>query len=489
MLWVSRTFERYFGIERDDVLGRDMRRLLDIQLRDVFAEAETVTQMLLRSYAEKSHPRRFECRIAAGGRRQDRWLEHWSEPIRSGEHAGGRIDYYYDITDRKQAEDSARRSEDQLIQAQKMEAVGRLAGGLAHDFNNLLTAINGYTDLILKAPIDRRLGRYVGEVRKASNRAADLTSKLLTLSRRQAAEQRIVDLNQVVLNLEDLLQRLIGEDIELSTHLDPALERVWVDPAQLEQALLNLAVNARDAMPDGGQLTLETSSTSLDERSAKRLSLEPGGYAVLQVSDTGCGMDPETMSRIFEPFFTTKTAGRGTGLGLSTVKAILEQIGGRITVASELGKGSTFATYLPVIDQTIRDADPGAGRERQDLTGSETILLVEDDEPVRAVIGTMLGGNGYRVLSAHDAKAAIAVLDDPASDVQLLLTDVVMPGLTGPELAEQARAARPDLDVLLMSGYSEGSEGLINTEDDAVVLIQKPFSAEQLLRKLREILQ
>ncbi len=287
-----------------------------------------------------------------------------------------------------------------------------------------------------------------------------------------------------------MLRYLIGERIELSVELEKGFCWVKVDPGQIEQIVVNLAVNSRDAMPDGGRLSLATSSVVLEPAEAKKLGLEAGRYAVLSVSDTGCGMDAETLLHIFEPFFTTKTAGRGTGLGLSTVKAILEQIGGRITVESEVGKGSSFRTYLPVIDQTIQDAAPVGVREQaQDFSGSETILLVEDDEPVRAVIGTMLEGNGYRVLSARDARDAIGILDSAGSEIQLLLTDVVMPGLTGPELAEQARAGRPELNVLFMSGYSEGSERLVSTEDSTVALIQKPFAGDQLLRKLREVLR
>ncbi len=478
LTFVNDAFCRFFGGEAEALLGR---KFFTVAVEKDRVEFATQLSSLNRHRPIRTREQRWD-----GPHDESRWLQWTDRALFDG--AGDLVEFQSvgrDTTDQKLLEG-------QLRQSQKMEVVGQLTGGIAHDFNNLLMVITGYSELLIQGQSSKgeEPDRFLVAIDQAAQRAASLTRRLLAFSRRQIVQPANLDLAEVVKEVDEMLRYLLGERIDLSVRLEPGFCWVKVDPGQIEQIVVNLAVNARDAMPDGGQLTLETASADLDERGAQKLHLEPGPYAVLRVSDTGCGMDPETMSRIFEPFFTTKTAGRGTGLGLSTVKAILEQIGGRITVASELGKGSTFATYLPVIDQTIRDADPAAGRERQDdLTGSETILLVEDDEPVRAVIGTMLEGKGYRVLSAHDAKAAIAVLDDAASEVELLLTDVVMPGLTGPELAEQARAARPELDVLLMSGYSEGSEGLINTEDDAVVLIQKPFSAEQLLRKLREILQ
>ena len=477
LTFVNEAFCRFFGGEAGELLGR---KFFTVAVEKDRVEFATQLSSLDRHRPIRTREQRF-----TGTDDEPRWLQWTDRALFDG--VGNLAEFQSvgrDTTDQKLLEG-------QLRQSQKMEVVGQLTGGIAHDFNNLLMVITGYSELLIQGQSNRgeEPDRFLVAIDQAAQRAASLTRRLLAFSRRQIVQPANLDLAEVVKEVDEMLRYLLGERIELSVQLEPGFCWVKVDPGQIEQIVVNLAVNARDAMPDGGQLTLETSSTELDERGAKRLGLEPGSYAVLKVSDTGCGMDQETMSRIFEPFFTTKTAGRGTGLGLSTVKAILEQIGGRITVESEPGKGSTFSTYLPVIDQTIRDAEPAGGRERQDLTGSETILLVEDDEPVRAVIGTMLEGKGYRVLSAHDAKAAIAVLDDVSNDIQLLLTDVVMPGLTGPELAQQARAARPDLDVLLMSGYSEGSESLINTEDDAVALIQKPFSAEQLLRKLREILQ
>jgi two-component system, cell cycle sensor histidine kinase and response regulator CckA len=320
-------------------------------------------------------------------------------------------------------------------------------------------------------------------------RAASLTRRLLACSRRQIVQPANVDLAEVVGEVDEMLRYLLGQTIELKVRLTPGICWVRVDPGQIEQIVVNLAVNARDAMPDGGELKLETTTTELAGGHAQQLGLEPGPYAALSVSDTGRGMDPETLRHIFEPFFTTKTSGRGTGLGLATVKAILEQIGGGIAVESEPGRGSTFRAYLPLIDQTIHGTALAAGHERQDLTGSDTILVVENDEPVRAVLGTILEGKGYRVLPVHDAATALEILDAAGADVRLLLTEAVMPGGSGLELAARARAARPGLDVLVMSGYSkDGSSRQIDAEDASVALIQKPFSTDQLLRKLREVL-
>ena len=490
VLWVSRTFERYFGMARADLLGQDMRQLLYFQLRDVFFDSDNVIRTLLASYAEPDGlspdpSRRFECRIKAGNQRQDRWLEHWSEPIRSGEHAGGRIDYFYDITDRKQAEASARSSESQLIQAQKMEAVGRLAGGLAHDFNNLLTAINGYTDLILKLSIEDQVERYVSEIRKASHRATDLTSKLLTLSRRQAPAQRVVDLNQLVLDLEGLLRRLIGEDIELVTELDPELGRVWVDPGQLEQAVLNLAINARDAMPTGGHLILQSANIEPGHGPVRKPSLE--NCVSLSITDNGIGIDPEVREHIFEPFFTTKEADKGTGLGLSTVYAAVSQNQGRIEVDSTPGRGSTFRIYLPVVAGAV-EVGPEARPRDVPRHGHERILLVEDDAGVRTLVCELLEHQGYTVDAAEHPAHALELVDRSSREIELLVTDVVMPGMSGPDLANQLVQRFPNMKLLFISGYTDSfilRHGLLDAEH---VMLQKPFDARLLAAKVREIL-
>lgn len=485
ILWVSRAFERYFGFRREDLLGCDMRQVLREPMQDVFASAEAVTGALLRGYTESSQSHGFECRITAGESREERWLEVWSQPIRSGEHAGGRIDYFYDITGRKRAEEAARHSEDQLIQAQKMEAVGRLAGGLAHDFNNLLTAINGYTDLILKVPADNRIKTYVGEVKKAGNRAVDLTSKLLSLSRQPASAQRIVDLNQLVLNLESLLRRLIGEDIDLVTRLDPYLGRVLVDPGQLEQVLLNLAVNARDAMPTGGRLVLETKNV---EKAADR----PHGMAEescvrLAVSDNGVGIESEVREHIFEPFFTTKEVGKGTGLGLSTAYAAIIRNDGHIEVDSVPGRGTTFRIYFGSVTGAI-DPDPVVQGPEAPRRGHERILLVEDDATVRNLVCEILEQQGYSVVAAEHAAHALELVDSMNEEIEFLVTDVVMPGMSGPDLADRLTSRIPNLRILFISGYTDSlvlRHGLLDAEH---IMLQKPFDARLLASKVRELL-
>ncbi len=483
ILWVSRTFERYFGLERGELLGHDLRQLLESRLDHVFAEPEAVTASLVRGGDGMAHP--FECCVLAGDRRRERWLEYWSQPIRSGRHAGGRIDYYYDVTGRKSAEEAARKSEDQLVQAQKMEAVGRLAGGLAHDFNNMLTAINGYTDLLLRLSDDERHQTYVGEIKKAGDRAADLTSKLLALSRPPPASGRVVDLNQLVLNLESLLQRLIGEDVELETRLEPDLGLVRIDPGQLEQVLLNLAVNARDAMPTGGRLVL--SIGNVKGRQGLPLDLEADRYVRLEVSDTGVGIAADVREHIFEPFFTTKEKDKGTGLGLSTVYAAVIQNRGHVEVETAPGAGATFRIYLPSEAGEI-EHDPPSRREAAPRRGDEQILLVEDDAAVRKLVRELLEQQGYEVTAAEHAAHALELVESHDLEIEFLITDVVMPGMSGPDLAERLVQRFPRMKILFISGYTDSlviRHGLTGAQH---VMLQKPFDARLLATKVRELL-
>ena len=480
ILWVSRTFERYFGVEHADLVGHDLRRLLSARLGGVFAEPEAVSAAWL-----GGGPQPFECRVLAGDGREERWLESWSQPIRSGRHAGGRIDYFYDVTERKQAEEAARRSEDQLVQAQKMEAVGRLAGGLAHDFNNLLTAINGYTDLIMRLSEDDRVQTYVGEIKKAGDRAANLTSKLLALSKPPPSLERVADLNQVVINLEGLLERLIGEDVELETRLTPDLGRVRIDPGQLEQVLLNLAVNARDAMPTGGRLRL--ASANVEPGDAHALDSEAGPQVCITVSDTGTGIDDDVREHIFEPFFTTKEKDKGTGLGLSTVYAAVTQNQGHITVESAPGAGTTFRIYLPLADGEV-EAGPDCRTAAAPERGSEQILLVEDDASVRKLVRELLEQQGYKVLAAEHAAHALELVEGLDREIEFLVTDVVMPGMSGPDLAERLARRFPRMKILFISGYTDSlvlRHGLLDAEH---VMLQKPFDGTMLATKVRELL-
>ncbi len=492
VLWVSSTFERYVGIERGALLGHDLRRLLASRLSSVLAEPEAVAESLVRGSGDTAHP--FECRILAGDQRSERWLEYWSQPIRSGRYAGGRIDYYFDVTERKRVAEAARKSEDQMVQVQKMEAIGRLASGLAHDFNNLLTAINGYTDLILRLTEDENLQSYVGEIKKAGKRAAELTSKLLALNRPPPSLQRVVDLNQVVLNLEGLLRRLIGEDVELETRLDPALGRVRMDPGQLEQVLLNLAVNARDAMPTGGRLLLESANVGRGpdwqappRMGALDLDFSAESYVCIMVSDTGIGIEEEVRKHIFEPFFTTKEVGKGTGLGLSTVYAAVTQNQGHIEVDSTLGTGTTFRIYLPSADGEV-ETRPVSRDVSTPGRGDEQILLVEDDATVRKLVSELLEQQGYNVIAAEHPAHALELVESRDCEIEFLVTDVVMPGMSGPDLAERLSKRFPRMRILFISGYTDSlvlRHGLLDAEH---VMLQKPFDGAMLAGKVRELL-
>jgi two-component system, cell cycle sensor histidine kinase and response regulator CckA len=387
-----------------------------------------------------------------------------------------------DVTERKHLEQ-------QLLQAQKMEAVGRLAGGVAHDFNNLLTAITMSTDIAIRklGPADQ-VRRHIEEIRKAAERAASLTRQLLAFSRKQILQPKVIDLNYLVEDSTNMLRRLIGEDIEVHTKLEPGLDRVLADPWQIEQVLMNLMVNARDAMPGGGRIIIETASVYLDEEySSLHLAAQSGHYVMLAVSDTGCGMDEATRARIFEPFFTTKEVGKGTGLGLSTVYGIIKQSGGYIWVYSELGIGTTFKIYLPRIKRDV-EMEEAIESDAKTARALETVLLVEDEAVLRNLAQEILEMSGYRVLLAATGAEALRISEQYAGEVHILLTDVVMPGMSGPELETKLKAQRPAIKVLFMSGYTDEAivqHGVLNENVD---FIQKPFTAISLIKKIREVL-
>ena len=391
-----------------------------------------------------------------------------------------------------QSKAHSRTLEAQLLQSQKLEAVGRLAGGIAHDFNNILTAIGGFADLLLAdMGADDPRCRDLEEIHLATQRAASLTQQLLAFSRRQVLQPKVINLNVLVPDIEKMLRRLIGEDILFATVLHPRLGNVRADPGQLEQVIVNLAVNARDAMPTGGRLTLETRNVELDESfAADRPGLIPGHYVMLAVTDTGVGMDEETKSRIFEPFFTTKVRGKGTGLGLATVYGIVQQTGGHIQAYSEPSTGTTMRVYLPRVDEPVDAVERAGERPSEVVGGTETILLVEDEAPVRAVTRQLLERNGYRVLEAADGPTALALVDGDAggAQVDLLLTDVIMPGMSGRELARRLQSLRPSLRVLFMSGYTDDAVVHHGMLERGLAYLEKPFRPPALLRKVREVL-
>jgi nitrogen-specific signal transduction histidine kinase/ActR/RegA family two-component response regulator len=390
------------------------------------------------------------------------------------------LGYAVDVTDRVRAEHALSEAEEKLLQAQRMESIGQLAGGVAHDFNNLLTAITGHSELLLvDLPEDSPLREDAVEIRSAADRAASLTKQLLAFSRKQVMRPEVVDVNERIGLIEKMLRRLIGEHIELRTRLGTA-DHVETDPAKFEQAIMNLAVNARDAMPNGGLLTIATETVVVDDRG----DLAPGRYVRLVVSDTGTGMDAETVDRIFEPFFTTKDVGKGTGLGLSTVYGIVKQSGGSVTCYSEVDVGTTFKIYLPSADKQ-KTVQAGEVSKRRIAGGAETILLTEDQDNVRRLAATVLSRLGYTVLAAAGPEEALGIAERYDDPIDLLLTDVVMPGMNGPEVAERIRALRPETTVMFMSGYTDDAlerHGVTVTDRND---LEKPFTPDVLAKVVR----
>jgi PAS domain S-box-containing protein len=476
ILYGSPATSRILGYELPAFVGRNAFELIHPDDREAVVARLTEAMM---------HPR-VRVDVSARVLHRDgswRYLEGIFTNLLDDPSVGAIVNNYRDVSERRSLQE-------QIIQAQKMEAVGRLAGGVAHDFNNILTAIGGYTDLLLAdlAPDDPRR-HDVDEIHRAAERAAALTQQLLAFSRRQVMQPKVLDLNALVLDIEKLLRRLIGEDVLLTSVLEPGLGHVRADPGQLQQVILNLAVNARDAMPEGGRLTIETHNVELRETYAEEhRAVTPGPYALLAVTDTGAGMTAETQAHLFEPFFTTKGLGKGTGLGLATVYGIIKQTGGHIWVYSELGRGTTFKVYLPRVDEPAEPLEAPSTARPQNLRGTERILLVEDESAVRAVTRQLLQRNGYTVIEAPEGGVALTLLKGGQVSVDLLLTDVVMPGMSGRELAERAVTGRPDLRVLFMSGYTDDAVVRHGILEAGLNYLQKPFHPGALLRKVRDVL-
>jgi PAS domain S-box-containing protein len=413
---------------------------------------------------------------------ETRWVRSSSRPMYQDGRIVGLRGILTDITEQ-------RNLEEQFLKSQKMEAIARLTGGIAHDFNNVLTAILGYSELLAnRLENDEELHPHVQEIVNAADRAASLIRQLLAFSRKQVLQPKVLDLNKQVQDMQKLLKRLIGEDIRLSTRLDPQLGLVKVDPSQIEQVLMNLAVNARDALPEGGQLTIETSNVVLDEQYARdHVSAAPGPYILLSVSDNGSGMDKETQTKIFDPFFTTKELGKGTGLGLSTVYGIVKQSGGNIWVYSEPGLGTTFKIYLPRVDALV-ETEQKTRAARKSTGGTETILLVEDEDMVRELIELGLTRDGYSVLESRSPREALELCRRHEGPIHLLITDIIMPEMSGRDLAEQMQTMYPEVRVLYMSGYTDDvivHHGILEAGID---YLQKPFGPGALSQKVREIL-
>ncbi|HIJ95439.1 MAG TPA: PAS domain S-box protein [Desulfuromonadales bacterium] len=478
----NQAFCNFLGLPKERIIGATVHDVAPSDLADVYHQADL-------DLMEHRGTQTYESEVRyADGTLHD-VLFYKSAIVRPNGTVRGMVGIMLDISDRKRSERERETLEQRLFQTQKLESIGRLAGGVAHDFNNLLTPIMGYSEMLRKScGCDERNKERLDGILEAARSARDLTRQLLAYSRKQALEMKVFDLNEVIDSFASVLQRTVRENVTISLSLDPDSFYIHADKVQLEQILMNLAVNAQDAMPNGGHLLFETSEVTLDATDAERYGLIPARYVLLSVSDTGCGMPETVRTQIFEPFYTTKDIGLGTGLGLATVFGIIKQHGGHILVYSETGHGTTFKLYFPRLEDHLSTASVNGLEEPWPPRHNATILLVEDNLPVRKMTHELLQEYGYKVLTAGDPDEAIRLFEEHRGNVDLLLSDVIMPGMDGPLFYRRLLAQKADLKVLYMSGYTENVIKLQGLIDEIPPYIQKPFTAQSLLKKVDDVI-
>ena len=489
-VWVNRTFEHYFGLKREELLGKEYKPFICERAADIFEDPQTISEKFSTAFEDPVCVKNFQCRIRPHGKRAGRWLEHRSQPIRSGFYAGGRIEQYTDISQHKRGEEISRKLGIQLQHAQKMESIGTLAGGIAHDFNNILQAISGYVQLMLiEKEVDHPDFEMLEEVAKASRKAGALTQQLLAFSRRVESALKPTDLNEKVDHVKEILHRTIPKMIDIQLELDPELKMVNADGGQIEQVLMNLGINAKHAMPDGGRLIFKTENVYLGREFCEtQVDLTPGEYVRLSVTDTGAGMNPETLKNIFDPFFTTRQVGQGPGLGLSMAYGIVKNHNGHITSSSEPGCGTEFEIYFPVLQTQDEKTSAEPCSSEAACNGDETILVVDDDDAVLNLGQNILERFGYSALKAKSGEAAVPIYKQQKEDIDLVILDLNMPGMGGQNCLEELIRFDPEIKVIIASGYPPDDEIKKILESVAGGYIAKPYRITDMMQKVRELL-